>query len=253
MKPVSITGPHLPAETEPPQWFFREVARLKKIVARQRIKASTIATSIGVLVAVLLAMCGAGWAAYDSLRDEMHAGFAELREADAGLRSEMLAGFADLREADAGLRSEMQAGFAMLRETHAELRSEMQAGFAALREEMSLLRVEFGEEIRQLDRRVDELDVRVALAEQIAGLTPSSSADAASGPDIDSRIERQQVRLANIELRLDVLQGLLGQDPPQRDAAEAQRQLAATPHDETNLWVNQLLGRIDSVEAALTF
>lgn len=237
MKPVIIAGPQRETEQEPPSWFVAELARLKKAAGLWRISPSTLMSGIASLIVVLLAMCAGGWGMYIALRADIADNTSELRVEMQAVREESL-------EATASLGAELRVEIVASRDATANLGTELRA-------EMASGRTEFNEDIRRLDDRVDQLDVRVALAEQSAGLTPTSSADAAARADVDSRLERQQVRLANIQLRLDVLQGLLGQVPPSRDAAQAERQLAATPHDEANVWVDQLLSRIGSVEGAL--
>jgi hypothetical protein len=63
-------------------------------------------------------------------RQELHAGFDEMRRGFGEVRSEMTAGFAAVRTEFVDVRSEMTAGFA-------EVRSEMTAGFAEARSEMA--------------------------------------------------------------------------------------------------------------------
>jgi hypothetical protein len=79
-----------------------------------------------------------------ALRDEMRAGFAEMRKEFVELRKDMQVGFANVRkEMEVGfadVRKEMQVGFANVRKEmdvgFAEVRKEMEVGFADVRKEM---------------------------------------------------------------------------------------------------------------------
>lgn len=68
--------------------------------------------------------------AFDRLRDEMHAGFGELRKADNALRDQIGDVRKEMQAQDAALRDEMHVGFG-------ELRKDMQALNGALRVEIA--------------------------------------------------------------------------------------------------------------------
>jgi vacuolar-type H+-ATPase subunit D/Vma8 len=75
-------------------------------------------------------------------RQELHAGFDEMRRGFGEVRSEMTAGFAAVRTEFVDVRSEMAAGFAAVRTEFVDVRSETAAGFAAVRTEFVDVRSE---------------------------------------------------------------------------------------------------------------